>query len=106
MNSNLLKRLFRAINQDNVDAINQLALMIIDEEEVKGHNKLAEQLETLLRAKTRRAKGLKEATNNKIISLIDTNRAPLMELPTSKRGQYPLFSFIEHALIHQWPVES
>ena len=104
MNSNLLKRLFRAINQDNVDAINKLALMIIEEEKDKGHGKLAEQLETLLRAKTRRAKVLKEATNNKILSLIDNSdkKNPLIELPTSKRGEYPLFSFIEHdKLRHQ-----
>ena len=98
MNANLLKRLFKAINQDNYDAINNLALLIIEEERNKGHNKLAEQLEVLLKAKTRRAKSVKEATNNKILSLLDNtgNTTPLIELPTSKRDEAPLLSFIEH----------
>ena len=38
MNSDLLKRLFRAINQDNVEAINKLAQIIIKEEKEKGHH--------------------------------------------------------------------
>ena len=51
MNSDLLKRLFRAINQDNVEAINKLAQIIIKEEKEKGHHKLAEQLQSLLKSK-------------------------------------------------------
>lgn len=97
MNSDLLKRLFKAINQDNVEAINKIAQMIIKEEQNKGHYKLAEQLQTLLNTKAQRARGMKEATNNNILSVVKKQDSTLIELPTSKRDNTPLFSFIEHS---------
>lgn len=98
MNSSLLKRLFRAINQDNYDAINKLALIIIKEERSNGHFKLAEQLENLLMSKTQKAKIIKEATTNKMLSLVGKEHSSsLLELPNAKRGDGPLFSFIEHS---------
>jgi len=97
MNSDLLKRLFRAINQDNAEAINKLAQIIIKEEKEKGHYKLAEQLQNLLKTKTRRANTIKEATNNNILSVVENRNSRLIELPTAKRDNTPLFSFIEHS---------
>ncbi|MEI8390774.1 MAG: hypothetical protein WCG23_12930 [bacterium] len=55
MNSDILKRLFRAINQENVDAIQKIALSIIENEKLKGHSKLASQLESLLVEKINKA---------------------------------------------------
>lgn len=95
MNSDLLKRLFRAINQDNVEAINKLAQIIIKEEQAKGHHKLAEQLKSLLKSKTKRVNVIKEATNDNILSLVKNHNSTLIELPTAKRDNSPLFSFIE-----------
>lgn len=97
MNSDLLKRLFRAINQDNVEAINKLAQIIIKEEREKGHHKLAEQLQNLLKTKTKRANIAKEATHDNILSIVKNSHSTLIELPTSKRDNTPLFSFIEHS---------
>lgn len=105
MNSSLLKRLFKAINQDNFEAINKLALIIINEEKEKGHFKLAEELECLLNAKAKRSKAIKEATTNKILSIMETStRDKLVELPTSKRGDNPLFSFLEHSQLRHHMV--
>lgn len=98
MNSDLLKRLFRAINQNNSEAIQKIAISIIESEREKGHVKLAEQLENLLSEKVKKVHSLKEATNNKIHSLIvnsNTSKS-LIELPTSKRNNQPLLSFIPH----------
>lgn len=98
MNSDLLKRLFKAINQDNADAIYAIALSIIDNEKNIGHVKLAIQLESLLNEKIKRANQIKEATTNKVISIINSqeNKKSLIELPTSKRNNQPLLSFIPH----------
>lgn len=48
VNSQLLKRLFRAVGQRNDAALGTIARAIIQDERKKGHEKLAEQLESLL----------------------------------------------------------
>lgn len=97
MNADLLKRLFKAINQENVDAIEKIASAIIDSEKNKGHLKLANQLEALLKKKTSRAKLLKEATSNKVVSILESqNKLNFQCLPTSKRDNQPLLTFIPH----------
>lgn len=98
MNSDLLRRLFRAINQDNFEAIEKIALSIIEDERKKGHAKLAQQLEVLLSEKVNKVQTVKEATNNKIHNLIvnSNSNKSLVELPTSKRNNQPLLTFIPH----------
>ena len=48
MNQDLLKRLFRSIEGDRSDDIVKVAFNIIEDERIKGHIKLAEQLKVLL----------------------------------------------------------
>ena len=48
MNQELMKRLFRSIEGDRSDDIVKVAFNIIDDERIKGHIKLADQLNTLL----------------------------------------------------------
>jgi SpoVK/Ycf46/Vps4 family AAA+-type ATPase len=106
MNSDLLKRLFKAINQENVDAIEKIASSIIENEKNKGHLKLAEQLEILLHKKTTRAKQIREATSNRVISILETNnfKSNLQCLPTSKRDNQPLLTFIPHSQLRHHMV--
>lgn len=98
MNSDLLKRLFRAINQNNSEAIQNIALTVIESEKKKGHIKLALQLENLLTEKVKRVHSIKEATNNKIQNIVTNSNTSksLIELPTNKRHNQPLLTFIPH----------
>lgn len=98
MNSDLLKRLFRAINQNNSEAIQNIALSVIESEKQKGHIKLALQLENLLVEKVKKVHSIKDATNNKIHTIVTNSNSTksLIELPTNKRQNQPLFSFIPH----------
>lgn len=77
MNSEIVKRLLRAIADGSQEDLNQLAKKIVEAERMAGHGRLAEQLQTILN----RAKPAK----NGHVPRTDTERS-LTELPLSRRG--------------------
>lgn len=86
MKAELLKRLFRTINDTNDRNFYNIALAIIENERAKGHAKLAKQLEAVL---------------NTSIEKYRPNKAPsthiercLKELPTNRRYNQPLLTLI------------
>lgn len=90
MKAELLKRLFRAIADDDNEAVDKLSCLIIENERHKGHTLLADQLENI--SKQSRNVGAASATGSKT-----TERAvfqQLSELPTSKRFNTPLATAI------------
>lgn len=102
MKGELLKRLFRAIASSDTEAIDKLTHVVIEEERKKGHTLLANQLENI--AKKNQTGNLipsngevssllpRKLSDNGIVS--NSNLQALGTLPTSKRLNTPLFTFI------------
>ena len=90
MKAELLKRFFRAIASSDTEAIDKLTCLVVEDERKKGHTLLAEQLENII------TKSKKENINFKSQpkTLITENLQPLSELPTSKRFNLPLVTFV------------
>lgn len=82
MKAELLKRLFHAIADENDESLKKLTAKIIEDERLKGHEKLAKDLEIVLQKTT--IKKTKPVLNN----------TALKELPTSKRYDLPLAAVI------------
>lgn len=92
MNSDMLKRLVRAIALESQDDLARLALKIVDSERRRGHGRLAEELESIL-ADTGKKRRQRKAG-------IDSDRS-IRELPISRRHRELLVTFIAHdALEH------
>ncbi len=53
MKGELLKRLFRAIASEDTEAMESLLSIVVEDEREKGHSNLAEQLENIIRKRTR-----------------------------------------------------
>ena len=85
MKAELMKRLFRAIFSEDIISIKKIACAIIQDERQLGHNILADSLENLIITEKRRfpTYGYKKNTENDVATL-----------PTSKRTNDPLFSFV------------
>lgn len=83
MNSKLLKKLIQIISTINNLSLHQIALTIIDEEKKKGHNKVAQELERILKQSNQK-------TNNQQLT------ENLSRLPVSKRNNQSLATLISH----------
>ncbi|MEG3435658.1 ATP-binding protein [Pannus brasiliensis CCIBt3594] len=92
MKGELLKRLFRAIASDDTTAIDKLTYLVIEEERQKGHTLLAEQLERIRKQRKSEVPTVEGAKKAAVIAP-DTIQA-LQELPTNKRLNLPLVTFI------------
>lgn len=92
MNTELLKRLYRAIASSDNEAIDKLMFMIIEEERKKGHTRVAEQLENI-------TKNRKRSTLN-----ISDELRPLSELPKSKRLENPLVTVISREKLQHYMI--
>lgn len=88
MNQDLLIRLFRTIEADKNDDIVKVANLIIDEENKRGHSKLADKLKTIL-DKNISSNNIFRGELRKILP--DGVSLPL---PTDKRNNFPLASVI------------
>jgi AAA+ superfamily predicted ATPase len=103
MNADIIKRVIRAIAEGSQEDLGRLAHKIVDIERIKGHTKLAEQLDTILKQKTQ------------------TKRYPhplscgvdrvLNELPISRRNGELLTTFhfrdsLEHDMVLPMEVET
>ncbi|MDX2086062.1 MAG: ATP-binding protein [Candidatus Melainabacteria bacterium] len=82
MKAELLKRLFHAIADENDESLKKLTTKIIEEERLRGHEKLAKELEAVLQKAN--FKNVKQVSNN----------SSLKELPTSRRYDQPLAAVI------------
>ncbi|MBB6146840.1 SpoVK/Ycf46/Vps4 family AAA+-type ATPase [Silvibacterium bohemicum] len=87
MNANILKRVVRAIADGSQNDLDRLATKIVQAERQTGHNKLADQLEAILKQTKSRGIGNGHATP------IDADRN-LKELPLSRRQGESLASLL------------
>lgn len=85
MNSELYKRLFRAIFSEDLDSLKKIADIIIANERKKKHNKLADSLEKV-------AKQTSAIKNNNRIGRPSVHE--LSSLPVTRRNNMPLVSYI------------
>lgn len=96
MKADLTKRLFKAIASGSEKDMSRLCRKIIDEESIKGHTLLAQQLETILNSK-------KPTPAIYSPPVIDTERR-VSTLPVSKRYQDPLVVRIEQNSLRHFMV--
>lgn len=87
MNQDLLVRLFRSIEGDSTDDIVKVAERIIEEEEKKGHGRLASKLKEILQKNTHSYSNFR----GELKSLLPKGVA----IPTDKRYNIPLATQIE-----------
>ncbi|WP_312297948.1 ATP-binding protein [Chryseobacterium sp.] len=87
MNQDLLIRLFRSIEGEKNDNIVSVANLIIDNENKKGHGKLAEKLRVILDKNT----SSPQLYRNEFRKMLPNN----ISIPTDKRHNFPLASLIE-----------
>ncbi|MGK7887370.1 MAG: 26S protease regulatory subunit [Crocosphaera sp.] len=90
MKGELLKRLFRAIVTEDQEAINKLSYLVIEDERQKGHTVLAQQLEEIRKRKPNKGDVSEYKPQNKNLESLQS----LTTLPTSKRFNLPLVTFI------------
>jgi len=88
MNQALLTRLFKSIEGDNNSPLIKIAYSIIEEEKKKGHNNLAEKLNSILQ------KGLSNANNFK--SVLKVTKVGDFKVPLDRRYRLPLAIHVEH----------
>lgn len=89
MNAKLLKKLIQSIASDNESSLKQIVETIIDEEKKKGHNKLAKELEDIIKNN--------KPQNNKIIDNANKQLTEAMTtLPVSRRNNQSLATIINH----------
>lgn len=88
MNQALLTRLFKSIDGDKNSPLIKIAYSIIEEEKRKGHNNLADKLNSILQH------GLKQSTEFKPILKI--TKEGDFKVPLDRRYRLPLASHVEH----------
>jgi SpoVK/Ycf46/Vps4 family AAA+-type ATPase len=87
MNQDLMIRLFRAIDGDINDDIVKVASKIIEDEKIKGHNRLADKLKNILEKNVVSNIHFK----NELKSILPAGTS----IPTDKRNNVPLASIVE-----------
>lgn len=94
MNQDLLIRLFKSIEGEKNDDIVKVAEKIIEDENVKGHTKLAERLKGILQKNV----STSETFNKELRTLLPSGAF----IPTDKRNNIPLATAInQHDLRHE-----
>jgi SpoVK/Ycf46/Vps4 family AAA+-type ATPase len=88
MNQDLLIRLFKSIEGEKNDDIIKVAEKIIEDENEKGHTKLAERLKNLLQKNIT----THETFNKELRTLLPNGTF----IPTDKRNNIPLASYVNH----------
>jgi ATPase family associated with various cellular activities (AAA) len=88
MNQALLTRLFKSIDGDKNSPLIKIAYSIIEEEKRKGHNNLADKLNSILQ------NGLTHSNNFKPI--LKVTRENDFKVPLDRRYRLPLAIHVEH----------
>ena len=113
MKGELLKRLFRAIASSDTEAIEKLTCLVIEDERQKGHTLLASQLENI--TKRNRSNNLEKNSDSNETSLLlstafrdniatSSNLQSFSTLPTSKRLNIPLVTFVPRAKLRHYMI--
>ncbi len=90
MNQALLTRLFKSIEGEQDTPLMKVAYSIIEEEKRKGHSKLAEKLETILKQKL---------SQNNYQSSFKVVKEKNYSIPVDRRYRLPLATNIEHEFL-------
>lgn len=92
MKADLFKRLFKAIYSEDIVSLKKIANTIIQEERELGHGKLADSLEHISASEKPRFSSFSDKTLN-------SNGTGVSALPTSKRDNSQLVSFVPRELL-------
>ncbi len=96
MNQALLTRLFKSIEGDKNDPLVRVAYSIIKDEQKKGHNRLAQKLEALLKANLKK----------EIQPTLKIAKSQDYQVPVDRRHRLPLANHIEHQYLRHEMVLS
>lgn len=94
MNASLMKRLFKAINENGSESLEKLAYIIIEDEKKKGHEVLAQQLDKIINNKMSIPHRSIEMVPQRQQTNLGDKRA-LISLPTDRRYNQPLATLIQ-----------
>ena len=105
MKAELLKRLFKGIFSEDIVSLKKIAIKIISDERELGHGKLANSLEHISVTEKPRFSVLGEKHSN-----VNGNGIGVTSLPTSKRDNSQLVSFVprellKHHMVSPYDVE-
>lgn len=92
MKADLIKRLFKAIYSEDIVSLKKIANTIIQDERELGHGKLADSLEHISASEKPRFSSFTDKPQN-------SNSAGVSALPTSKRDNSQLVSFVPRELL-------
>ncbi|MDW5299577.1 MAG: ATP-binding protein [Sedimentibacter sp.] len=92
MKADLFKRLFKAIYSEDIVSLKKIANTIIQDERELGHGKLADSLEYISASEKPRFSSFTDKPQN-------SNSAGVSALPTSKRDNSQLVSFVPRELL-------
>jgi SpoVK/Ycf46/Vps4 family AAA+-type ATPase len=107
MNADLIKRLFRAINEGSETNMRKIAGNIVSAEREKGHTSLAEQLDEILNKPAPLRSNRAEGTPRSLESAVERPLTLGQTLPTSKRSLEPLVTRVPaEALRHHMVLPS
>ncbi len=87
MNQDLMLRLFRSIEGDRDDDVVKVASLIIEDEKKKGHEKLADKLNSILQKNIQGSMTFR----NELKQMLPAG----VRIPTDKRNNFPLASLID-----------
>ena len=88
MNQSLLTRLFKSLEGDRDSTLIKVAYSIIEEEKKKGHNTLADRLNSILQENLSKNTGYK--------NVLKLTREQDFKVPVDRRYRLPLASHVEH----------
>lgn len=89
MNQTLLTRLFKTIEGDPENPLVKVAFSIVEDERKRGHNKLADKLNVILKSNL-------TATNEFSPVLKIAKESPIYKVPVDRRYKLPLATHVEH----------
>jgi SpoVK/Ycf46/Vps4 family AAA+-type ATPase len=101
MNASMMKRLFKAIIDNDNENLHKLAMVIIDDEKKKGHETLAKQLDKIISSKSSPKK--LEIVPNGFHSNMGEKRV-LASLPMDRRYNQPLATLVPRTELYHHMV--
>jgi ATPase family associated with various cellular activities (AAA) len=97
MTANLLNRLFRTIDADTNTNLYKVAMSIVQDEEKRGHTKVAAQLRSILQENSKRGE------SQLVLKPIKSN---IIDMPLDRRYRLPLATHLEHDMLRHFMILS
>lgn len=97
MNSDLYRRLFKAIYTEDINSLKKIAKSLVEVEQKKGHNKLAEDLLKIIDKTS--IKSNRNITGHSLNSLPTFSYANNGNIPLSHRNNTPLLSYVSYEML-------